>query len=104
MYNDDGFEFFNGDIQQQYFNYYMYTEMTDDDPYGLFEDDAPQQRRSSPYRSDEHMYPRQADRPYENRYQGDSSSQRSVGFSTLILCLALIFYIVLMLIVMCDLI
>ncbi len=38
---DDGYEFFNGDIQQQYFNYYAYTQITDDDPFGMFDDEPP---------------------------------------------------------------
>lgn len=40
--HDDGFGLFSDDPQEQFFGYYCYTQMTGDDPMGLFDDELPQ--------------------------------------------------------------
>jgi len=47
--HDDGFEFFDGDVQQQYFNYYAYTQITNEDPLGLFSDEPGGHAHTQPH-------------------------------------------------------
>ena len=89
-YNDGGFEFFNGDIQQQYFNYYMYTEMTDDDPFDVFEDDGQQGTK---------QFPQQRTKPCSDN---TTPAQHCTSFSSVVVFLMLIFYTVLLLLVLGD--
>lgn len=90
MNDDNGFEFFNGDLQQQYFNYYLFSEMMNDDSY-----ETPHQQT---YRHDMYLPPPDSPQPFTQKYDDylkNRTSQTRVDFSSVMFYIALAFYLAL---------
>ena len=95
----DGFEFFNGDIQQQYFNYYAYTQVSGDDPFGLFEDetdDLCEQQHECIFKDDCRRAPRQSQHDSDTQHRRHQHDGSSRTLSSVVWHISVVFYALLM--------
>ena len=90
MNDDNGFEFFNGDLQQQYFNYYLFSEIMDDN-----QDIHPQAQTNC---HDMYLPPINSPQPFTQKYEDylkNRRVQKHVDFSAVVFYISLIYFIVL---------
>lgn len=89
MNDDNGFEFFNGDLQQQYFNYYLFST--------VMQNEQPPQQMNIPMCCQQ-LPDLRSPQPFTKKYEDYLNSrkpQSSFDPSRLICCLSIIAYIAL---------